>query len=139
MGSLQTAEEIGGNSLDSKDTVMSNEDISEVKYLELQDNPEYHEYIDKQKIRVIEDRAIATRQAEITWSTAFKAGEDQGYENGSVAGYNKGKQEAIEAHFEGLKTGQKAGRKEVVDFANNFAGIRHNPEWVARVKKWGIE
>ena len=33
----------------------------------------------------------------------------------------------------------KAGRREVAEFANQFAGIKHNPEWKARLKDWEIE
>ena len=32
----------------------------------------------------------------------------------------------------------KAGIKEVVEFANHFAGIKHNPEWKAKKKEWGL-
>lgn len=32
----------------------------------------------------------------------------------------------------------KAGMKKVADYANNFAGIKHNPEWQAKLKDWEI-
>jgi len=55
------------------------------------------------------------RQAEIS----FKAGEDQGYKNGSIDGYNTAKQEALKSHLEGLSAGRKAGIKEVVEWINS--------------------
>ncbi len=34
---------------------------------------------------------------------------------------------------------RQAGIKEVVEFANQVAGIKHNPEWQAKVKNWEVE
>ena len=97
-------------------------------------------------------QSVAQAQAEIS----FKAGEDQGYENGKVAGYNKGKQEAIESHFEELRVGRKAGIQEVVEWiwSNGMhkGNLRHycpncdhtiigvtDYEWQTFLKEKGIE
>ena len=32
----------------------------------------------------------------------------------------------------------KAGMKTVAEFANQFAGIKHNPEWIANLKELGL-
>lgn len=50
----------------------------------------------------------AERQAEIS----FKRGEDQGYSNGRISGYNEATQKAIKTHAEGLEAGHKAGKAE---------------------------
>lgn len=55
--------------MEAKDTVMVKDSIEEVKYLETRDNPEYH-YLRLQEKRDVEDKAIARRQAEITWDKA---------------------------------------------------------------------
>ena len=38
----------------------------------------------------------------------------------------------------GVEQGIATGRREVVEFANHFAGIKHNPEWKSKLKEWGI-
>lgn len=32
----------------------------------------------------------------------------------------------------------KAGMEKVIKYANQFAGIRHNPEWIATIKTWRV-
>ena len=55
--------------MEAKDTMMNKESIEEVKYLEMRDSPEYYDLGLLEK-RDAEDKAIANRQAEIS----FKAG-----------------------------------------------------------------
>lgn len=57
---------------------------------------------------VVVERAIAKAQAE----KSFKAGEDQGYQNGHTAGYNAAKQEDIGVLPEHLKLARQEGRRE---------------------------
>jgi hypothetical protein len=39
---------------------------------------------------------------------------------------------------ERIQLAMEAGMKKVADLANNFAGIKHNPEWKAKLKELGI-
>ncbi len=59
--------------MEAKDTVMTKDQMEEVKYLEIRDNPEYHDLRLLEK-RDVEDKVIATKQAEIS----FKAGQEAG-------------------------------------------------------------
>lgn len=42
------------------------------------------------------------------------------------------------ACWHAFEEGSKAGIEKVVRFADQFAGIKHNPEWKTQLKKWGI-
>ena len=56
-----------------QETVMSKDSIEEVKYLEIRDNPEYHDLRLLEK-KDVEDRAIAHRQAQLSFSVGKQEG-----------------------------------------------------------------
>lgn len=60
----------------------------------------------------------------IVWSTDFQ-------------GDKSGRRKDPNSCF--LESAYRQGRQEVIDFTNTFAGIKHNPEWKSKLKKWGIE
>lgn len=37
------------------------------------------------------------------------------------------------------KISLKAGMEKVARFADQFAGIKHNPQWIAQIKAWNLE
>jgi len=86
----------------------------------------------------LEERLL--EQAEIS----FKAGEDKGYKNGSIDGYNEAAQKAIDGMFEKLQTGRKAGMKEVAGWLDqNFEptvpmSLTYE-KWHTKLIEWGIE
>ena len=87
-------------------------------------------------------------EMDIDWDMmeiSFKAGEDQGYKNGSIAGYNEATQKAMKSCNEALVTGHKLGIREVVEFVEgNLIGGTENyialdgRRWQAKLKGWGI-
>ena len=87
-------------------------------------------------------------QAELS----FKAGKDEGYSSGRIDGYNEATQKAMDAMFEKLQTGRKAGIKEVVEWIDRFGYYNYGQgkpyeceicferfKWQAKLKDWGIE
>lgn len=52
-------------------TIMTKDQIEEVKYLEIKDNPEYRGFLSSER-REVEDKAIARRQAEISFKAGIK-------------------------------------------------------------------
>jgi hypothetical protein len=89
---------------------------------------------------VILYRRMREEQAEITGDIAYKKGEDKGYENGRVSGYNEATQKGIVAHREGISTGRLMGIHEVVDWIEGHGGSLDGfrPEWINQKKEWGL-
>lgn len=92
---------------------------------------------------------------------SFKAGQDKGYGDGRIDGYNEATRKAIDAMQEKLLTGRKAGIREVVEEikkhnlyekknSHSFyhdGGISFETSeslddrkwWQAKLKEWGME
>ena len=95
-------------------------------------------------LTIVFNRKVAKAQAEIS----FKAGEDQGYKNGRISGYNEATQKGIKAMSEALVAGAKLGRKEVVKWIKSrevipdvLGAVRFyasRKEWQAFLKKLGL-
>lgn len=93
-------------------------------------------------------RMNSIRRLDYIYQLIIQAGEDKGYKNGYIAGYNIAKQETIDAIPNALVTGCKAGIKEVVEWLSiyhtdspfcGFSIYLTEEEWQAKLKEWGIE
>ncbi len=72
---------------------------------------------------------------------SFKAGEDQGYKNGSIDGYNEATRKAIISCNNSLVTGHKLGIREVVEwFRENayWCPEVDYEKWQNQLKDWGL-
>ena len=47
-------------------------------------------------------------------------------------------QDVMEMIVEQAEISVKAGMRKVANYANQFAGIKDNPEWRSKLKEWGI-
>ncbi len=94
--------------------VMSDDAIKDIVLKHYEANPKLWDGIIS--IRMGDDLEVAKAQAEIS----FKAGEDQGYKNGSISGYNEATKKALTAIDDALKTGYKAGIREVVEWVEQY-------------------
>ena len=131
--------------MEAIDTVMSDEKTIKliVQWRQAANKTEPPQQLD------VADLAIAVRDAQAEIS--FKAGEDQGYKNGRISGYNEATQKGIKAMSEALVAGAKLGRKEVVDaikiydknYAQNDWGNSKFRESLlclvnTKLKEWGL-
>jgi len=99
-----------------KETVMSDEQIIEVTREAILDEPCSTL---PNAIRGIQERAIANRQAELTWPIAEKAGYERGHNDGYGIGLFECKEEA-----------EKAGIQKVVGFVNgNWRDLNFYKLW----------
>ena len=79
---------------------------------------------------------------------SFKAGQDQGYGNGHIDGYNEATQKAIKDCYDKLVTGRKAGIKEVVEWIQKYSHLKDDGKnlylvmdesWQSKLREWGYE
>jgi hypothetical protein len=154
--------------METKDTVMNKDQMEEVKYLEIRDNPEYHDlrllHFEK---RSAEDRAIAKAQAEITLKkrneevdatvkaalgqSSSHCNQHKKFTDECMACHNTCNKDVDWKLFNELQEIKQEGRREVVEWINknpvyiqsNSLGIKvpiaATREWDAKLKEWGIE
>ncbi len=61
-------------------------------------------------------RELVIEQAKTSYKAGEKVGEDRGYENGRVAGYNQAKQEDAKSLLETCRVAGRLGMQEVADW-----------------------
>ena len=76
--------------------------------------------------------------SKLVWDAeiSFKTGYEEGWNDNKP--YLPDANEPWDTEKTIFEDGRKVGIKEVVEFANQFSGIKHNPEWQAKLKDWGI-
>ena len=110
----------------AEDTVLNKDRIEEIKYLEIRDNPEYHD-LRLQEKRDVEDRAIAKAQAKVSFPAGVREGEQQMLEKTSYT------------RFQERQDARLAGMRKVADWVDEH---RENTdaleEWEAQLRDWGV-
>ncbi len=123
--------------MEAKDTVMNDEQLEE------NIRKDYKDFRIKDEIGYVADILIWAREAQAEIS--FRAGEDQGYKNGSIDGYNEATRKAIKSCSEALQAGHKMGIKEVVEEMSYYsqaltlAELLETVQWQFKLKEWGID